>query len=137
MQTLSETGLADDTILVFTADHGDMLGSQGMQRKQKPYDESIRVPMLLRWPKGGVKTGKLEAPINTEDIMPTLLGLSGVAIPRASKASITAAICAAAPIPPAARPSSSARVRSANGRGSGAARNTAACAPRVTLSCAT
>ena len=38
--------------------------------------------MLIRWPKGGIKTGKLEATMNTEDIMPTLLALSGVEIPK-------------------------------------------------------
>src|SRR5439155_27289766 len=50
IQTLQETGLAEITILVFTADHGDMLGSHGMMKKQKPFDESVRVPFLLRWP---------------------------------------------------------------------------------------
>jgi arylsulfatase A-like enzyme len=83
LQTLQDAGLADDTIVLFSADHGDMLGSQGMQRKQKPYDESIRIPLLLRWPKGLGGTGrKVDAPINTEDIMPTLLSLSGIAIPK-------------------------------------------------------
>ena len=81
MQTLQDTGLADNTILMFTADHGDMLGSQGMQRKQRPWDESIRVPMIIRWPKGGIKPGKLTAPMNIEDVMPTLLSLNGIAIP--------------------------------------------------------
>ncbi len=81
MQTLQETGLADNTILMFTADHGDMLGSQGQQRKQRPWDESIRVPMMIRWPKGGIKPGKVTSPMNIEDIMPTLLGLNGIAIP--------------------------------------------------------
>ena len=80
-KTLAETGQADDTIVVFTADHGDMLSSQGMQRKQKPYDESIRIPMMIRWPKG-IKPAKVAATMNTEDIMPTLLGLSGIAIPK-------------------------------------------------------
>ena len=82
LQTLRDSGLADDTIVVFTADHGDMLYSHGMQRKQKPYDESIRVPMLVRWPKGGIKSAALDVPINTEDIMPTLLGLCGVPVPK-------------------------------------------------------
>lgn len=82
LRALGDAGLEEDTILLFTADHGDMLGSQGMQRKQKPYDESIRVPMLIRWPKGGLKTGKLTAPVSTEDIMPTLLGLGGVPVPK-------------------------------------------------------
>jgi len=83
LQTLQETGLADNTILLFTADHGDMLGSQGMMKKQKPYDESIRVPMLIRWPAGlGSKRRELPAPIGTEDVMPTLLGLARVPAPK-------------------------------------------------------
>lgn len=82
--TLKECGLADDTIVVFTADHGDMLGSQGEVRKQRPWDESIRVPFLVHWPNGLGTTGrKLSAPFNTPDIMPTLLGLCGIALPGA------------------------------------------------------
>ncbi|MCX6956037.1 MAG: sulfatase [Verrucomicrobia bacterium] len=82
LTTLRETGLAENTIVVFTADHGDMLGSQGMIRKQKPFDESARVPLLVRWPAGLGNTGRvLDAPINSEDVMPTLLGLAGVAKP--------------------------------------------------------
>ncbi|MEI6535693.1 MAG: sulfatase [Verrucomicrobiaceae bacterium] len=81
MQALQDTGLAEDTILMFTADHGDMLRSQGMVRKQKPWDESVRVPMMIRWPKGGINAARITAPINTEDIMPTLLSLSGNSIP--------------------------------------------------------
>jgi arylsulfatase A-like enzyme len=82
VQTLAECGLADDTLLVFTSDHGDMLGSQGELRKQRPWDESILVPFVLRWPNGLGTTGRrLSAPFNTPDIMPTLLGLCGIAIP--------------------------------------------------------
>lgn len=82
LQTLQDTGVADDTIVLFTADHGDMLGSQGMQRKQKPYDESIRVPMLLRCPKElGGSPRTVNALMNTEDIMPTLLSLAGIPVP--------------------------------------------------------
>lgn len=82
LTTLRETGLDENTIVVFTADHGDMLGSQGMIRKQKPFDESARVPMLIRWPAGLGKKGRvLDAPINSEDMMPTLLGFAGVKVP--------------------------------------------------------
>ena len=82
LATLDETQQTQNTIFVFTADHGDMLGSQGLWKKQKPYDESARVPMLIRWPAGlGEKGRKLDAPINTEDVMPTLLGLAKVAVP--------------------------------------------------------
>lgn len=82
VQTLADCGIADDTILVFTSDHGDMLGSHGQIRKQRPWDESILVPFLIRWPEGlGGSSRKLTAPLNTPDIMPTLLGLAGIAIP--------------------------------------------------------
>jgi len=81
-QTLQECGLAEDTILVFTSDHGDMLGSHGEVRKQRPWDEAILVPFIVHWPKGLGRGGRrLAAPFNTPDIMPTLLGLCGLAIP--------------------------------------------------------
>jgi arylsulfatase A-like enzyme len=83
LQTLRETGLADNTLVIFNSDHGDLVGSHGGYNKQQPYDESIRVPLLLRWPKSlGARGRDLDAPINSEDIMPTLLGLCGVAIPK-------------------------------------------------------
>ncbi len=81
-QTLQECGLADETILVFTSDHGDMLGSHGEVRKQRPWDEAILVPFLVHWPKGlGCEGRKLSAPFNTPEIMPTLLSLCGLAVP--------------------------------------------------------
>jgi len=82
LQTLKECSLENDTILVFTSDHGDMLYSQGGQKKQQPWDESILVPFLLRYPaKLGSKGRTIDMPINTPDIMPMLLGLSGIEIP--------------------------------------------------------
>ena len=82
LQTLKDLSLEDNTIFVFTSDHGDMLYSQGGQKKQKPWDESILVPFLLRYPAALGRRGKtIEMPINSPDIMPTLLGLSGIEIP--------------------------------------------------------
>ena len=80
-RTLADTGLDKNTLLVFTADHGDMLGSHGMYKKQKPYDESIRVPLLIHWP-ARLRPKQLESPINSEDLMPTILGLCRIAIPK-------------------------------------------------------
>jgi len=83
-KTLEATGTAEDTIFVFTSDHGEMLGSQGQppKRKQRPWDESIRVPFLLRYPVvSGQKGHLVQAPINTPDILPTLLTLAGVEVP--------------------------------------------------------
>ena len=82
LQTLDETGIADETLFVFTSDHGDMLYSHGGQKKQQPWDESIRVPFLLRYPAAFGRTGRtIDTPINTPDIMPTLLGLCGLKVP--------------------------------------------------------
>jgi arylsulfatase A-like enzyme len=82
-KTIREAGIEDDTIFVLTADHGDMLGSQGEQQKQRPWDESIRVPFLLKYPQAFGRKGKTtDTIISTPDIMPTLLSLSGLPIPE-------------------------------------------------------
>ena len=83
VKTLDECNLSADTVLVFASDHGDMLGSQGLQRKQKPYDESIRVPFLLRYPAKYGNEGRSVGPfLNAHDIMPTLLGVCDLPIPE-------------------------------------------------------
>jgi len=83
LETIASCGIAEDTVFVFTSDHGDMLHSQGEIKKQRPYDESIRVPFLLRYPRGlGLAGRELDTLLNTPDIMPTLLGLCGVPIPE-------------------------------------------------------
>lgn len=82
---IEETGEADSTIFVFTSDHGDMHGSQGEKpyMKQVPWDESVRIPFLLRYPDSCGDKGKVvRAPLNTPDILPTLLSLAGVEIPE-------------------------------------------------------
>jgi arylsulfatase A-like enzyme len=82
LRTLHETGLETNTIVIFTADHGDMLGSHGLAKKQKPWDESIRVPLLVRCPpRLHIKPRRVDAVFATEDFMSTILGLCGVAIP--------------------------------------------------------
>ncbi len=79
---LDETGLAENTIFVFWSDHGDMILSHGELFKQRPWEESIRVPLLIRFPKAfGCEGMKPPAFINTPDILPTLLGLCGIDIP--------------------------------------------------------
>ncbi|MBN2452066.1 MAG: sulfatase [Lentisphaeria bacterium] len=88
---LAEAGLAENTIFVFTSDHGDMLESHAHDqtagplrgpRKQAPYDESILVPLLLRYPgRYGSRGRAVPTPIATPDIMPTLLSLCDVPIP--------------------------------------------------------
>jgi arylsulfatase A-like enzyme len=79
LKTINEMGIDENTIVIFASDHGDMLGSQDQQRKQRPWDESIRVPFLVRVP--GIESGETDAMINAYDILPTLLGLCGAEIP--------------------------------------------------------
>ncbi|OGV86488.1 MAG: sulfatase [Lentisphaerae bacterium RIFOXYB12_FULL_60_10] len=83
VDTLRETGLEQDTLLVFTSDHGDMLGSQGQWNKQRPYEESIRVPFLLRYPgMSGWTPHATDVLIDAPDIMPTLLNLCHLPVPE-------------------------------------------------------
>jgi len=77
MEHLEKLGIADDTIVVFSSDHGEMFASQGRMYKLTFYDEAARIPLLVRYPKK-VKPGISDACINTPDIMPTLLGLMGL-----------------------------------------------------------
>ncbi|MCX7011679.1 MAG: sulfatase-like hydrolase/transferase [Candidatus Sumerlaeota bacterium] len=81
MKTLSELKMADDTIVLFTSDHGDMLGSNGLVLKRKPHEESACVPGILRWPRG-IQAGQVKQELfSWVDIMPTMLGLAGAPVP--------------------------------------------------------
>lgn len=83
LETLRRLRIDDETIVVFTSDHGDMMLSQGLTTKLHPWDESIRIPFLVRYPKARVGAGRrVRTPINLPDVMPTLLGLAGIPIPR-------------------------------------------------------
>ena len=81
MEKLKERGLADNTIVVFTADHGDMLQSYGWPgNKGRAEHTSCRVPLLVRWP-AQLKPGTSDLLIGTLDLMPTLLGLMKLPVP--------------------------------------------------------
>lgn len=82
-QAIKDSGIEDNTIIVFTADHGDLLGAHGSWNKQQPYEESIRVPFLIHYPAVLGRAGKTSPVLlNSPDIMPTLLGLTSIQIPR-------------------------------------------------------
>lgn len=82
MASLEKAGIEEDTIICFTSDHGDMMGSQGRIGKNVPYEESIHVPFILRYPRKVKAGGKADTLLSTVDIMPTLLGLCEVPIPK-------------------------------------------------------
>ena len=83
IRSLDSLAISDQTLVLFTSEHGDMLMSKGVLKKQRPWDESIKVPMLIRYPeKLGNRSRRIKNPIGTPDLLPTLLGLSGVKIPE-------------------------------------------------------
>jgi arylsulfatase A-like enzyme len=91
---LDEAGLAEDTIVCFSSDHGDHLSSHGYGKpmdmwlhhtrrasKATPYEESIHIPFLLRYPARVAAGGRTDILFNSVDVMPTLLSLTGVDVP--------------------------------------------------------
>jgi arylsulfatase A-like enzyme len=84
-KAMDKSGISNNTIFIFTSDHGEMMGSQDVRPKQKqvPWAESVRIPFLLSYPaRYGNRKITVEAPLNTPDILPTLLGLAGLAVPE-------------------------------------------------------
>jgi len=83
LRTLDETGRADNTVVVFTADHGDMMGGHGMVWKSTRafYDEVVRVPLVISYP-GKFKPRVSERAVDSTDLMPTLLELASHRIPE-------------------------------------------------------
>ena len=81
MKAIDEAGIAGDTILVFSSDHGDMLGAHRMSHKQEPFEESIGIPFILRYPGRVARGTTTDALLSPMDIMPTLLGLAGAPRP--------------------------------------------------------
>ncbi len=82
MKALEDEGLADDTLVVFTADHGDMHRSHDMTAKGKPEEESWHVPLMMRLGdtiKGGQIVSNL---ISSADLMPTILSICGLDVPK-------------------------------------------------------
>ena len=79
---LDETGQADRTLVVVTADHAEMLGDHGMWGKDNVFDGAFRIPLLIRGP--GVAAGRVvTAPTESVDVAPTILGQIGAAVPPA------------------------------------------------------
>ncbi|WP_298551303.1 sulfatase [uncultured Algibacter sp.] len=85
LDKLKELDLLNNTIVVFSADHGEMMGAHDVRpfQKQLAWNESIRVPFLISYPGIDKQKGAVvNAPINTPDILPSLLGLSNIEIPE-------------------------------------------------------
>jgi len=82
LKTLEETGQLDNTLIIFTADHGDMMSGHGMVWKSTSsfYDEIVRVPLMIRYPKQ-FKAQTCDMAVDFTDFMPTILALTDRPIP--------------------------------------------------------
>ena len=81
LDALEETGEAENTLVVFTSDHGEMLGDFGTYQKFLPYDGSARIPMLVRYP-GRVEPGsRREEFVDLNDLFPTFVDVAGLEMP--------------------------------------------------------
>lgn len=77
LQGLKDNGLEQNTIVVFTSDHGDNLGKHGKISKTNPYEESMNVPFIIRWPEKILSRNDSKILLSTPDLYPTLLDLMG------------------------------------------------------------
>jgi choline-sulfatase len=77
LETLEEANLSDDTIIIFSGDHGDMLGERGLWYKMSYFESSVRVPLLVNYPKL-FEPHRVSQNVSTMDILPTLCDLVGV-----------------------------------------------------------
>jgi arylsulfatase A-like enzyme len=93
LDALEKSGRADNTIVIFTSDHGDMAGGHGMAWKSTTafYDEVARIPLIVSWP-GRIRPGKTEAAASLVDLAPTVLELTGRAIPGTMQGSSLASV---------------------------------------------
>jgi hypothetical protein len=86
LDALRAQGFAEDTIVVFTSDHGDLVGAHGglPQKWYNAYEEAIHVPLLIKGPGVAANSAGITVPTSHIDVIPTLLGLAGIDIERAA-----------------------------------------------------
>ena len=82
LDKLDETGQATNTAVVYTSDHGTMIGSHGYDGKRLPFDESCRVPFLLRYPGVVPANRTTDVLLGAIDLFPSLCGLTSVPVPQ-------------------------------------------------------
>jgi hypothetical protein len=86
LEALRTSGMFDETIVVFTSDHGDLVGAHGglVQKWFNVFDEATRVPLLVSGPGVTATEGGIPVPTSHVDLIPTLLGLAGIDVEQAT-----------------------------------------------------
>ena len=83
LDALEASGQRENTVVIFTSDHGHMIGDHGLSNKGcRFYDGLVRVPLIVSWPGHFKSGGKSDALVELTDITPTLLELAGLAVPE-------------------------------------------------------
>lgn len=80
LDALEKRGMLENTLILYTADHGDMLGDHHLWRKTYAYQGSANIPMIIRWPKGSLSEERgrvLDRPVEIRDILPTFMDAAG------------------------------------------------------------
>lgn len=83
IQALKDEGMYDNALICYVSDHGDMLGDHHHWRKTYPYEGSVHIPYIVKWPSSLhlEKGGKVEAPVELRDLLPTFLETAGGTVP--------------------------------------------------------
>ena len=82
LAALDRLKLAEDTVVVYASDNGFYLGEHTLADKRSGYDESLRIPLLVRYPKSGLKGVTHDDLVLNVDLAPTFLDLAGVPVPK-------------------------------------------------------
>ena len=77
LREIEDEGVLDDTLVIFTSDHGEMLGQHGLWHKMVPYEEAIRVPLVMRYPRRISASLRSQVVAAVIDIAPTILSVVG------------------------------------------------------------
>lgn len=88
LRTLRETGLDENTVVIYTSDHGEMAGENGMWWKFNFYESSVRVPMIISWPARFQPARRIRRVASLIDLAPTLCDLAGAPPMRTSGRSL-------------------------------------------------
>lgn len=94
---LEENALLENTLILFASDHGEMLQDRGLYTKQLPYDGSVRIPMVIRYPKRFEPNTQCCDFVDLFDILPTCLDVCGLEYPESQYTPVGESLCSDAP----------------------------------------